>query len=865
MKVNWRAWAGKRSLKQRAFFLFSALTIALLFQNCAPGFETMKLASVDTVTPAGDSTSTTDPSNPVTPVVPDVPIDPNASLSVYARNASVLEGGEMKFRVELNKTANLPVNVTLRTNAASAIANTHFEPLATTVTIPTGQTSLEVAVQTLMPIASAANSTFNLEITNVSAGAIAQRTGTGTIRASRQPIAFKQIAMGQSHSCALTVALGKVYCWGNNRYGQLGNGTTVSSGNPIEVVGLTGIKRIAVGISSACAITATNTLKCWGMGLSGELGNGIRADSAVPVDAVNVTDAVLDVIPGSGGRSCILTLQGEVKCWGNFGAYFPPGSNTGTSVFSLTPVLVPGITGATGLSRNCVLGGDGSVSCWSWTVTNATTATPIVTTVPGLVGAKRLARGQGHTCVITATDTVACWGDNTFNQLGNFNIPSATAPTEIAGLTGMKDVAAGERHSCAITATDTLKCWGNTSAGQLGMGFPSFISNPIDVPGVAGVKQVIANFESTCVIGVGDNARCWGRNSDHQIGPVTVASSALPRHLPNLVGAKHVSAGFDHTCAVTANDTAVCWGSNIVGQLGGLNGNGSYIPFAVPGLTGLTSVALGRHHSCGLTNTGGVVCWGQGLAVGPSPIVATPVAGITGAKQLVAGEYFTCVRTANDAVQCWGTSNPYGSGGFINSATPTVLAGFSGVKQIGAAGGRVCAITATDTVQCVGEGFIGGLTTPIEIAGLTGIRQIGVGANHLCALTAANTLACLGSNREGQLGNGVTDTAISLTPVAVNGLTGIKQVAASNFATCAITATDTVKCWGYGVNGELGNGGFNSSLTPVDVVHLTKIRQLSGNGQHFTALGMDGRVRQFGISSSYVTAAGPEITLPAAP
>ena len=119
------------------------------------------------------------------------------------------------------------------------------------------------------------------------------------------------ISAGSSHSCA--VASGKVYCWGSNSKGQLGNGTTTDSASPVEVSGITTAKAVAAGYDHSCALLSDGTIECWGDNSAGHLGNGSTTDSANPV---TVQVSGVQALGGGEYNGAALTASGQVVTWG---------------------------------------------------------------------------------------------------------------------------------------------------------------------------------------------------------------------------------------------------------------------------------------------------------------------------------------------------------------------------------------------------------------------------------------------------------------------------------------------------------------------------------------------------------------------
>jgi alpha-tubulin suppressor-like RCC1 family protein len=216
-----------------------------------------------------------------------------------------------------------------------------------------------------------------------SAGAIGDGTNEPVRSAPVDVIGLGDTVDGVSAGVDFTCALlsgGGVKCWGITNDGRLGNGSNTSQPGsecincqttPVDVVGLdSGVLAVTTGGESSCALLDTGSVKCWGSNRFGQLGDGTTTDRYTPVDVVGLDDDVLEISAG-GGHTCALVADKSVMCWGNnyFGTL---GDNTTTETEPFgkpTPVTVLDLSTpvshiAVGSSHSCALMENGSIKSW---------------------------------------------------------------------------------------------------------------------------------------------------------------------------------------------------------------------------------------------------------------------------------------------------------------------------------------------------------------------------------------------------------------------------------------------------------------------------------------------------------------------
>jgi len=315
------------------------------------------------------------------------------------------------------------------------------------------------------------------------------------------------IAAGSFHTCVL-VSDGNVRCWGDNQFGQLGDGGASGplSRVPVAVSGLANAVAIAAGHEHTCALLADGTARCWGDNSIGQLGDGTTNNRSTPGPfPAGSLGNVAAIAPGR-DHTCVLLASGVARCWG-----LNSSGQLGNSSFnnSFTPVVVAlsnAVAVSAGHFHSCALQADGAARCWGRNANGelgigSTTnqSTPIA--VGLLANAVAIAPGVGHTCALLAGGTLVnngdarCWGDNSVGQLGNSStISSSLTPVVVRtvitrqGLTigspllRTVGITTGGRHSCALLATGGVSCWGDNSSGQLGNNSTTNQFGPVGVP-----------------------------------------------------------------------------------------------------------------------------------------------------------------------------------------------------------------------------------------------------------------------------------------------------------------------------------------------------------------------------------------------
>jgi alpha-tubulin suppressor-like RCC1 family protein len=345
----------------------------------------------------------------------------------------------------------------------------------------------------------------------------------------------KGIFAAESHSCALKTN-GALVCVGFNNQGELGDGTTVWTSTPTTVTGLPGsVTTVAARGRHTCAITAGGVLSCWGNNSYGEIGNGTTSVALTPVTVIGsgVSQAA------AGDSHMCAVVSGALKCWGwNDAGQLGDGSTTNRTTPTAVNGLGPGVAKAgAGEHHTCAVTTLGAVLCWGKNdfgqLGDGTTINhPTPTAVTGLSsGVAAVVAGDSHTCALTTGGAVLCWGFNGEGELGDGSGSDQHTPVPVSGLSAnVTAISSGANHMCALLSNSTVYCWGANWASQLGDGTQVNATTPILVPGRFGstATAVSAGQSHTCVLTNTGLVACWGDNYYGQLGTGEVLYSTAP-------------------------------------------------------------------------------------------------------------------------------------------------------------------------------------------------------------------------------------------------------------------------------------------------------------------------------------------------
>ena len=346
------------------------------------------------------------------------------------------------------------------------------------------------------------------------------------------------ISAGEDATCGL-LPLGRGYCFGREPLIGVAKDTSCFNDSnpplepctlvPLRIAGALNLTSVSVGDSVACGVTSDTRAYCWGSQKYGQLGNGISSagTSLTPSLVIGpVTHSAVSLTQVSAGSNhvCGLIPSGAAWCWGNDDA-FQLGGGDRLHVNSTTPIPVAGgqvfVAITAGREHTCGLRADGAAYCWGNNSqgqlgggTSGDTSDVPVAVAGGLVF-KAISAGGYHTCALTTGGAAYCWGSDSTGQLGRGTGAGLSAtPVAVVGGQSFQSIGAGRYSSCGITTGGAAYCWGSNEFAQIGngVGRGGSVTSPTAVAGGhTDFVAVTVGRRHACAVGP-SGAYCWGSN-----------------------------------------------------------------------------------------------------------------------------------------------------------------------------------------------------------------------------------------------------------------------------------------------------------------------------------------------------------------
>lgn len=546
---------------------------------------------------------------------------------------------------------------------------------------------------------------------------------------------FFQVSAGEQFFCAiakdgvnLNKPYGKLYCAGDNSFGQLGQDDDADEAiGKLTQVGNKNYISFSAGKYHACAITLEKKIECWGSNSFGQLGLDPRSTSKVYLPQIvqssnpEFNNAEFESVVLSDYSTCALTKDGTAYCFGD---------NTFGQIGGSPEENSISILNANGNNYRVRFTPQQPFSNWKFKF-------------------KQLVSNTQSTCGITKSNNLECWG---FFEKNYY-----------------KDISIGNQDKCGISQIgNRLFCSSNSE-------ITSTHSNPwnmpISTPWASSLqfKQVSVGTYYVCAVAVQglNNLYCWTnkKNSNNNFNNFPEQMKNINNHVAKIV------VGSDHACFIRSRDSKIlCSGNNHFGQLG--NGNSQslnmlqeFSEVQLPDIK-FKDIALSKNSTCALSSTNEVYCFGSNLnnELGSKRKLRNNSKNLPNKipnlklKSIEAGlNHFCGLNAENNSITCWG-DNSYGqTGSSVKTAIlPYEVTNTISFKDLSLSQNTTCALDINNKTYCFGSNDTKIISkdlnfysteVPVQIQSDKEFKKIKLGQNEACGiLNGDNTLYCWGNN-----------------------------------------------------------------------------------------------------------------------
>jgi len=647
-----------------------------------------------------------------------------------------------------------------------------------------------------------------------------------------------KISAGAAHVIVVK-SDGTLWAWGYNRYGQLGDGTTVYRHPPARIGTETHWADVAASKwNHTIAMKSDGSLWAWGLNSSGQLGDGTTINKTSPIRIGTATDWT--EIAAGPGYNMALKLDGTLWGWGENGV---GQLGDGTTTHKPTPVQMGtehdwGAV-AVGWDHTVAVKKDGTLWAWGYNAygqlgddTRNERHSPVLVGTDNTWAA--MSAGGDYTIALKLDGTLWSWGGNWYGQLGDVTWSEKHSPVKVGTDTDWAAIAAGRYHSIALKWNGTLWGWGSNQFGPLGEDNTDINKySPIQIGSETDWVAIAAGEDYTIALKSNGSIWTWGDNRYGQLGDGTNGYQSTPVQIGTETDWASVATGDLHAVALKKNRTLWTWGYNWTGQLGDGTTVQRNSPVQIGHDDDWQAIAAGFDHTVGLKTDGTLWAWGRnyegqlgdGTMVGSKEVPAQ-VGQESDWIQVSSGQSHIVSLKSNMSLWAWGKNNlgQLGDGSTVNKGSPVQIDTVNDWTEISAGYNHTMALKSDGTLWGWGENWAGQLGdgttadkhTPIQIGTENDWDKISAGESDTVASKKNGTLWAWGTNWAGQLGDGTKTQKVY--PDQVGNENDWAEIAAGRGGhTVALKKNGTLWIWGENEFGQLGDGTTDDRTLPVQM------------------------------------------------
>ncbi|MCX6208961.1 MAG: hypothetical protein NTZ59_05525, partial [Bacteroidetes bacterium] len=358
---------------------------------------------------------------------------------------------------------------------------------------------------------------------------------TATIILTIAPITtnpcWKMISTGFNHTIAIKKD-GTLWAWGQNTYGQVGDGTNTHRNMPTQIGTDTNWESVSAKGFHTVAIKKDGTLWAWGQNSFGQVGDGTSTNRNVPVQIGTATNWAQI----SSGLSFTLALKKDSTLWA-WGYNILGQLGDGTLVNKNTPIKI------------------GNANNWV-----------------------NIGTGEFHSAAIKADGTLWTWGSNSNGQLGDGTTVNKTTPTQIGTDNNWASFKGGNAHTIALKTDNTIWSWGSNNTGQLGDGTNISKSTPTQLGVANNWREINAGGGFSVALTTTGTIWSCGKNTNGQLGNGTAINNNILTKIGVDINWSSINAGDNHFVASKTDGSLWACGYNLYGQLGDVTNADKNLP-----------------------------------------------------------------------------------------------------------------------------------------------------------------------------------------------------------------------------------------------------------------------------------------------